>query len=192
MFGRFLESPEGCQIVFVDNPCSRRHRCWRILMDFKNRLQRAIERGQQTRKAKGRELAEQAMSEEELRNLHSKCRLELSDHIENCLRKLSDHFLGFHFETIVSEDGWGAKVSRDDIEVGAGRQRENYYSRLQMVIRPFTSTHILELAAKGTIRNKEVFNRSHFQFLSQTDVDSLSELIDLWVLEYAEVYSARM
>ena len=51
-------------------------------MDFDKRLERAIERGQQARDAKGRELAEKGVSEEDLRNLHSKCRLELCDRIE--------------------------------------------------------------------------------------------------------------
>jgi hypothetical protein len=61
-----------------------------------------------------------------------------------------------------------------------------------MLVRPFSSTHIIELAAKATVRNKEIFNRSHFQFLNQIDVDSFRELIDLWALEYAEQFAARM
>lgn len=160
-------------------------------MDFDKRLEHAVERGRQTRDARGRAQAEQAMSEEDMRNLHSRCRLELSEHIESCLRKLADHFLGFRFETVIGEDGWGAKVSRDDIVGGRGGQPRNLYSRLEMVIRPFTSSHIVELVAKGTIRNKEVLTRTHFQFLSQVDVDSFREMIDLWILEYAEKYAAR-
>ena len=68
----------------------------------------------------------------------------------------------------------------------------NFYSRFEMVIRPLSSAHIVELAAKATVRNKEIFNRSHFQFLNQVDVDSFSEMIDLWALEYAEQFAARM
>ena len=60
-----------------------------------------------------------------------------------------------------------------------------------MTIRPFSSVHVLDLAAKGTIRNKEVYNRSHFEKLNEVDTDNYVELIDLWVLEYAELYSAR-
>ena len=160
-------------------------------MDFDKRLQRAIQRGQHARDAEGQRQAEKAVTEEELRDLHSRCRIDFSEHIEKCLNQLADHFLGFQFQTIVSEDGWGAKVSRDDVDVGPGRPVRSVYSRLEMVIRPFSSTHIVELAVKGTIRNKEVLQRTHFQFLSELDVDSFSELIDLWVLEYAEQYSAR-
>ena len=41
------------------------------------------------------------------------------------------------------------------------------------------------------IHNKEVFNRTHFQFLAEADLDSFRELIDLWVLEYAEQFAAK-
>lgn len=60
-----------------------------------------------------------------------------------------------------------------------------------MLVTPLGSAAIVELVAKGTIRNKEVFNRKHFQQLSRVDLDSFKELVDLWVLEYAEQFSAR-
>ncbi|MCH7988441.1 MAG: hypothetical protein IID46_04730 [Planctomycetes bacterium] len=161
-------------------------------MDFEQRLEKAIVRGQQNRDIHAREKAEQAMSEDELKSLHSRCRLDLSDHIENCLKKLSDHFPGFRFQTLVSDDGWGAKISRDDFNSRAGSGSKNLYSRFEMLIRPFTSTHIVEMVAKGTIQNKEIISRSHYQFLNQVDVDSFTELIDLWVLEYAEKYSEKV
>ncbi len=160
-------------------------------MDFDKRLERAIQRGERSREARGKELSEKAVSEGELRDLHSQCRLDLSEHIDTCLRQLSDHFLGFQFETLVGEGGWGWKISRDDVNMAPRRQSPNLYSRLELLIRPFSSTRIVELTAKGTIRNKEIFNRAHYQFLSEVDVDSFRELIDLWVLEYAEQYSAR-
>lgn len=160
-------------------------------MEFDKRLERAIERGQHLRDARSREEADKAMSEEDLRNLHSQCRLELSEHIDVCLQQLGDHFPGFRFQTLVSEDGWGAKVNRDDIGLSDSGKPDNFYSRLEMMVTPFGTTHIIELKAKGTIRNKEVLTRSHYQFLRQVDVDSFKELIDLWVLEFAENYSAR-
>ena len=162
-----------------------------MTMDFDKRLEKAIDRGRQTRAAKGEKQAQEAMSAEDLKNLHSKCRLDLSEHIEACLKKLADHFPGFRYQSIISEDGWGAKISRDDFRGGRSASN-NFYSRFEMVVRPFSSAHIVELAAKATVRNKEVFNRSHFQFLNQVDVDSFSELIDLWALEYAEQFAARM
>lgn len=159
-------------------------------MDFEKRLEKAIERGQQTRHAKGREEAERALNAEELKSLHTQCRLDLSEHVERCLRKLADRFLGFQFETVV-DNGWGAKITRDDLSAGPGRTAQSLFSRLEMVVRPYSDAHIVELVVKGTIRNKEVLNRSHYQFLSQVDLQSFRELIDLWVLEYAEKYAAR-
>ena len=161
------------------------------MTDFDQRLRKAIERGQRTGDARARAEAQKAMSQKELRGLHTQYRLELSEHIERCLQKLLQHFPGFAFETIVSDRGWGAAVSRDDIEVGLGHKRTNYYSRLEIVIRPASKYHVLDLAAKGTIRNKEVFNRNHFERLSEADPTDFTELVDLWVLEYAELYAAK-
>ena len=46
-------------------------------MEFEKRLERAIVRGQQAKDAHGRAQAERAMSEEESKTLHSRCRLNL-------------------------------------------------------------------------------------------------------------------
>ena len=69
--------------------------------------------------------------------------------------------------------------------------RENFFSRLEMTIRPYSSYHVLELTAKGTIRNKEVFNRSHYQQLTEADPTTFSGMIDQWILEFAELYAAK-
>lgn len=160
-------------------------------MDFDKRLERAVERGHQTKSAKSRKQAEAAMSEADMKNLHTQYRLELSEYIEVCLRKLADHFPGFRFESIVDEDGWGAKVSRDDISGGRRQEVSTRYSRLELLVRPFSQVHIVELIGKGTIFNKELYNRTEFQFLAEADIDSLKERVDLWILEYAEQYAAR-
>jgi hypothetical protein len=159
-------------------------------MSFHERLEKAIERGQRTQDADARARAEQALGEEELRRLHTQYRLELSEHIEQCLRELPLHFPGFRFETRVGTEGWGATVSRDNLTMVAGR-RENYFSRLELVVRPFTAAHVLELAAKGAIRNKEIYNRSQYQLLSHVDMATFRELVDRWILEYAELYAAK-
>jgi len=159
-------------------------------MDFQKRLEKAIERGERLGSARARAEAEKAVTQKEFARLHSQYRLELSEYIEGCLRQLADHFPGFRFETVVGEAGWGAAISRDDIKVRSGR-RTNYFSRLEMAVRPPSSYNVLDLAAKATIRNKEVFNRSHYQRLTEVDPTSFTELIDLWVLEYAELYAAK-
>lgn len=159
-------------------------------MEFQERLEKAIQRGLHSQDAVAREQAEKAMNQEELRRLHSQYRLELSEHIEGCLRQLPRHFPGFRYETLVGDRGWGAAVSRDDLSVVGGR-RENYFSRLEVVVRPFTASRVLELAAKGTIRNKELFNRSQYQVLADADPSTFSEQVDRWVLEYVELYAAK-
>lgn len=159
-------------------------------MDFQQRLQKAVERGQRHRDSKLDEAAAKAISEEEYRRLHSQYRLQLSEHAEECLKQLVDQFPGFRFESLVGERGWGAAVSRDDVDLRGTGSRANLYSRLEIVVRPLGKYHVLDLAAKGTIRNKEAYSRNHFQPLDEVDLDGYRELIDLWVLEYAEMYAA--
>ena len=158
-------------------------------MEFQERLQRAVERGQQARDTRGRDAAAKALSEEESRALHSQYRLELSEHVGNCLAQLVDQFPGFQLESIVGEEGWGAVVSRDDLALDEANKATKLYSRMQMLIRPFSEGRIVELVVKATIRNREVFNRARYQMLGQVDLESFSEHVDLWVLEYAEKYS---
>ena len=159
-------------------------------MNFQDRLERAIERGSQTADARLRAEAEKSLSQEELRSLHSKCRLELSEHIETCLRMLGDRFPGFEYHSILNEDGWGALISRDDLALKSGAASSSLYSRLEMTISPLGTTPIVELIGKGTIRNKEIFNRTHYQRLEQVDAEFFREMIDLWVLEFAERFAA--
>ena len=158
-------------------------------MDFKDRLQRATERGHQAKDAAAREKAAQALSEEECRRLHSGYRLQLTEHIESCLHQLADNFPGFNFETVVDEQGWGAAVRRDDLAIKSGR-RDNLFSRLSMTVSPYNDYHVIELKAKGAIRNKENFTRNHYQLLKDADLDSFNQLIEQWTLDYAEQFAA--
>ncbi|MCA9198676.1 MAG: hypothetical protein KDA87_14105 [Planctomycetales bacterium] len=161
------------------------------MSNFEDRLSKAIERGKKRSSEKQQELEAKALSEDELRQLHTRYRLQLSEHIEKCVNQLPNHFPGFQLETIYGEKGWGAAASRDDVGAGPDRRRSNFFSRLEMTIRPFSSYHVVELAAKGTIRNKEVFNRNHFELVQEVDADMFLNFIDVWVLEYAELFAAQ-
>ena len=160
-------------------------------MEFEQRLRKAIQRGQRRGDEQKKEAAAEAMSQEEVKSLHSKYQLSLSEKIETCLCQLPNHFPGFQFETVYGQRGWGAAVSRDDMQVDQSGRRSNRYSRLEMTIRPFSNAHVLDLAAKGTVRNREVFTRNHFEKVDEADWDNFAELIDLWVLEFAELYAAQ-
>ncbi len=157
-------------------------------MEFQKRLERAINRGRQAADAEGAEAAAAAQSVEDLRNLHGKLRLDLSDHIEQVFRAITVQVAGFQFKTIVGTEGWGARISRDD-RVREGGKPESSYTRFEMVVKPFSDAHIIEVASKGTIRNRETMKRNHYQFLNEADVDSLKNTIDLWALEFAEEFA---
>jgi hypothetical protein len=159
-------------------------------MGFDDRLKAAILRGQRRGDAAAQDAAARAMSEEDFRRLHSQVRLRLSDHIEACVNKLPNFFPGFQCETMYGDRGWGGACFREDLRLSRG-QRTNEYSRLEVTVRPYSASHVLDLAAKGTIRNKEVFNRNYYEELADADEQKFVELIDAWVLEYAELYAAR-
>lgn len=160
------------------------------MSSFEERLQKAISRGQKAREAEGQAAGEKQASVEDLRNRHSELRIALSEHIEGCLRRLCDHFPGFEYSTVMNEDGWGARITRDDINLNQGRNR-NLYSRFEMLVKPFSDAQIIEISTKGTIRNKESLNRSNYRFLAEADDDELIEIIDHLVVEFAEKYAAQ-
>jgi hypothetical protein len=160
-------------------------------MDFQQRLAKAAERGHHLSEEQKRAKERHELSEEELKRLHSQYRLPLSERIESCLKQLTDHFPGFAYGPVMNDRGWGAAVSRDDVGPGPGGKRSNFFSRLEMAVRPFSSLHVLELTAKGAIRNKEVYNRTHYQRLNEADPETFAHMIEMWVLEYAELYAAK-
>ena len=160
-------------------------------MNFEERLQKAIDRGTDRRDQQADQAKFAELSEDELKRLHSGHRLELSEHIEQCTTQVVNHCPGFQSETIYGDRGWGVAISRDDFNVSKRGERDNSYSRLEITIRPFASYHVVDLAAKGTIRNKEVFNRNHFEKIQDVDITTFRELIDVWVLEFAELYAAN-
>jgi hypothetical protein len=160
-------------------------------MSFRERLQRATERGKQIRAAQQNEAAAKALSEEECRRRHSQYRNELTDHIEKVLGDLAENFPGFRMETIVDEAGWGAAVSRDDFGLTAGK-RNTFFSRMRIVVSPYSQYHVLDISAKGAVRNKEILSRNHYQQLSDVDLQTFRELIESWALDYAELYSAAV
>ena len=159
-------------------------------MEFQDRLKRAIERGEKTRDEQTRAAADEQLSLDELKTLHSGYRLELSEHIETCLKPLADHLPGFEYQTLVGEDGWGAKLSRDDLHLVPGKSARTQYSRLEMFITSFTPTAIVELVTKGTVRNREIMNRTNFHKVDEFDAETFKEMIDHRVLEFAEHYSS--
>jgi hypothetical protein len=163
----------------------------RIIMDFQKRLEKAIERGHRTNVARAREEAERELSEKELQRLHSQNRLELCEHIERCLRQLADRFPGFRFETILDARGWGSAISRENINLRPGQRKRTSFSRLEMIISPISGSFILELTAKATVCNRELFSRNHYQRLAEADLEAFTDIIDLWTLEYAEQYAAE-
>lgn len=158
--------------------------------DFESRLESAISRGKKRADWKASQERQKVLSEEELRRLHTSYRLALSERIESAVQGVADHFPGFQQESLYGDVGWGSACFRDDLRIDSGR-RANQYSRLEMVIRPYSDLHVLDLKGKGTVMNRELFNRSFYVPVAEVDIEEFQQLIDTWAIEYAEVYAAK-
>ena len=158
--------------------------------DFQSRLESAIARGKHRAEVRNAQAKKEELSEEELRRMHSSFRLTLSDRIERAVGQVADHFPGFRQESILDEEGWGNACYRDDLLIEGGK-RKNQYSRFEIVVRPFSELRVLDVKAKGTILNRELFRRGHFLPIDEVDVDEFFQLIDTWAIEFAELYSTK-
>ena len=158
--------------------------------DFESRLESAISRGKKRAEFKASQERQKELSEEELRRLHTSFRLTLSDRIEGAIQRVADHFPGFRQESLYGDIGWGSACFRDDLRIESGR-RDNQYSRLEMMIRPHSDLNVLDLKGKGTVMNREVFNRSFYVPVAEVEIEEFEQLIDSWAIEYAEIYAAK-
>ena len=158
--------------------------------DFKSRFESAIERGQRRRDHTASEEKRKELSEEELKRRHTSYRLSLSERIETKIKNIIDAFPGFRQEALFGEVGWGTACYRDDLLIRSGR-RSNQYSRFEMVIRPYSDLRVLDLKGKGTVKNRELFNRTVFRNIGEVDIEEFDEVIDAWTIEYAEQYASR-
>jgi len=165
---------------------------WRrgLVMDFEERLKKAIDRGKAKANEKAKEEEARKLNEEDYKRLHSSMRLQLSEHVETCVGGLPAYFPGFQYETTFGDRGWGAACWREDLRINDSGVRKSLYTRLEVAVRPYSPYHVLELNAKGTIYDKESFTRSHFERLDDADIDQFTELVNRWVLEFAELFAA--
>jgi len=158
--------------------------------DFTSRLESAIQRGRRRAEHQASEERRKELTEEDIKRLHTSYRLSLSERIETAVHRVADHFPGFRTEAVFGAEGWGEACYRDDLRIEAGR-RSNLYSRLDIVIRPYSDFGVLDLKGKGTVLNREIFNRSFYAKITEADPDEFTQLIDTWAIEYAELYASK-
>ena len=160
-------------------------------MDFENKLREAIERGQNRNAARATADKKAAMTKEDVRNRHNEHRLNLSEHIESSFKQLAAHFPGFDYEMIYGSKGWGGALSRNDIDRGRDGRTGSFFSRIEMTVRPQNEFNVVNIVGKGTIRDKEIFNWNHYEDILEADQAAFSEMIDKWILQFAETFAAR-
>jgi len=160
-------------------------------MDFEDKLQQAIQRGQERNVARSSAEKQVAETKEDIRNRHNAFRLSLSDHIEECLKQMANHFPGFEYETLYGAKGWGGAMSRNDIDRGPDGRAGSFFSRIELTVRPQNEFNVVNIVGKGTIRDKEIFAWNHFEDISEASQESLEQMLDKWVLQFAEQFAAR-
>jgi len=160
-------------------------------MDFESELEKAIQRGKSMGEAQNDANKQAATSKEQLRNKHNELRLNLSEHIETGLDKLSNHFPGFEYETLYGHRGWGGAVARNDIDRGPDGKTGTFFSRCEITVRAQNEFDVVNITGKGAIRDKEIFTWNHFEDIPKADQAEFEAVIDRWILEYAEQFAAR-
>jgi hypothetical protein len=160
------------------------------MTDFESRLKEAALRGAQ----KGISREEQELADrnrlDQLKNLHTSYRLKLTEKIERVVAKVADQFPGFLVTSVYGESGWGAACARDELRMERGR-RETKYSRFEMTVRPINTYMVLDLQCKGTIANRELLARNHFQPLGEVDIPSFESKLEQWAVTYVELFAAN-
>lgn len=160
-------------------------------MDFEDKLQKAIQRGQKRNTARANATKKATETNEDIRNHHNVFRLNLSEHIENSMNQMAQHFPGFEYETLYGSKGWGGALSRNDIDRGPDGRAGSFFSRIELTVRPQNEFNVVNIVGKGTIRDKEIFAWNHFEDISEAKQDSLEQMLDKWVLQFAEQFAAR-
>jgi hypothetical protein len=67
----------------------------------------------------------------------------------------------------------------------------SFFSRIELTVRPQNEFNVVNIAGKGTIRDKEMFTWNHFDDVLGCDQTEFEKRIDAWVLQYAEQFAAR-
>jgi len=160
-------------------------------MDFEDKLEQAIQRGQDRNAAKANSQKKTELSKEAIRNRYNEIRLNLSDHIEVGLKKIASHFPGFEYETIYGAKGWGGALSRNDLDRGPDGKAGSFFSRVEMTVRPQNEFNVINIVGKGTIRDKELFVWNHYDSIAQSNQAEFIQMIDNWLLQFAEQFAAR-
>ena len=100
-------------------------------------------------------------------------------------------FPGFEYETQYGSRGWGGAIHRNDLDRGADGRAGSFFSRLELTVRPQNEYNVVNIAGKGTIRDKELFTWNHFVDLVDAETEDFHQRLDAWMVQYAEQFAAR-
>ena len=67
----------------------------------------------------------------------------------------------------------------------------SFFSRIEITVRPQNEFNVINIAGKGTIRDKEMFTWNHFDAILDAEQPDFEKMIDNWILQFAEQFAAR-
>jgi hypothetical protein len=159
------------------------------MTDFRSRIQRAVNSGKGADRGRAAEKREARQAGRKIRELHENFDGELRPHIHTCLEELNREFPAFDMQEVYNEKGRGYALARDDAIRGGSERRDRYYSRLEIYVHHFKDHGYLEVSAKGSIRNKEKYERSEDDRLETLEIDLFKRFVERVVVEYAHDFA---
>lgn len=156
---------------------------------FRDRLRKAMRAGADAQAEREADERHARQHEHKLRGLYDRYEDQLCDHIQSCLKELCGEWPGFRLGPAGMQKGRGYAISRDDRGRSPGGRVDRRYSRLEIAVRPYSRHQFLEVLAKGTVRNKEVFRRGDDDRVETADSGLLKKFIERVVLEFARRYA---
>ena len=160
-------------------------------MNFEDQLEKAIQRGQQRNLKREQDRKQRSLDAVDIKQRHSEFRLRLSDHIESTLKQLAERFPGFDYEIIYGTKGWGGAIHRTDLTRGPDGRAGSFFSRLELSVRPLNDYHVVNIAGKGTIADKELFSWNHFEDIAEAKIETFEQKLSDWMIQFAEQFASR-
>ena len=80
---------------------------------------------------------------------------------------------------------------RQDIDRGPDGRAGSFFTRVEITVRPQNEFNVVNIAGKGTIRDKEIFSWNYFEEIEHAKQETFETMLDKWILQFAETFAAR-
>ena len=126
------------------------------------------------------------MTKKELQRLHSQARLELASTSSAACGSWPTAFPAFASRRSWIRAAGARRISRDDLRLRRGTAATSCFSRLEMLITPITPRRCWNWPPKARSATARSSAARNISVSPSPHMPVFANLIDLWVLEYAE------